>query len=184
MKSLLRHIQVFLKNVSNGKENTHWNLKQRYFKLKRFYGDSKVSYPMGYLCNPKCGSLHSQTIYIKLILISTSSLASSGNLIAHGYKSQQGERDSITLQNIPKFAAYAVLLPEMLLTPDSSQCFLHCSFSHILVLSNAFPCRERILCFQYHACHLLMQRKTTLELFYTLVIFLWMLLVFLTTFFP
>lgn len=111
MKSLLRDIQVSLKNVSNGKENILWNLKQRRFKLERFYGDSKVSYPTGYLCNPKRGSLHSQTIYIKLILISTSPLASSGYLIVHSYKSQEEERDSIILQNIPKFAAYAVLLP-------------------------------------------------------------------------
>lgn len=67
---------------------------------------------MGYLCNPKpCGSLWSKTIYIKLILISTSSLAFSGNLIAQSYESQEGERDSIILQNIRKFAAYAVLLP-------------------------------------------------------------------------
>lgn len=66
---------------------------------------------MAYLCNPKRGSIQSQTIYIKLILISTSSLASSGNLIAHSYESQEGERDSITLQNICKFAAYTVLLP-------------------------------------------------------------------------
>lgn len=108
MKSLLRDIQVFLKNVPNGKENILWNLKQRYFKLKRFYGDSKVSYPMGYLCNPKRGSLHSQTIYIKLILFSTSSLASSSNLIAHHYKSQQGERDIQLLSK--KFLSLQLML--------------------------------------------------------------------------
>lgn len=121
---------------------------------------------MGYLCNPKRGSLQSQTIYKKLILISTSSLACSGNLIAHRYKSQEGERDSITLRNTPKFAAYASLLPQMLHTQHTSQCFLQCSFSHILFLNNTFPSHEHILPFQYHLCQIyfLMQRKTTLKL--------------------
>lgn len=97
-------------NLGIKTENMLWTLQQWYFKVKRFLWWFQ-GYPMNICVTTKRVSPHSQTIYKKLILISTSSLACSDNLIAQSYKSQEGEKPSNTFQNIQRFAAYAVLLP-------------------------------------------------------------------------
>lgn len=147
-------------------ENTLWTLQHWYFKVKRFYGDSKVI-PWDICVTTKCGSPHSQKIYIELILISTSSLARSGHLIAHSYGSQEGGKElqilSKTFRGLQLTLFYS---PRRSMYSTRASVFLHCSFPHILFLNNTFLSHEHILLFQYHPCQIyfLMQRKTTSKL--------------------
>lgn len=110
---------------------------------------------------------HSQTIYIKLIWISASSLACSSNLIAHSHESQEVGKElqilSKTLRGLQLSLLYS---PRKSMHSTPASVFLHCSFSHILFLNNTFLSHEHILLFQYLSCQIyfLMQRKTTSKL--------------------